>query len=105
MKFVCTECDEPMKFDQNGGLDEDGSMAATFRCPSCEWANHADQPAGDADGTLLGVKIGGTTVPAQPMEMLQTHLVHPSEAMAETSSIRFELSLSAMVQDVFTNPE
>ena len=37
MKFVCTECDEPMKFDQNGGLDEDGSMSATFRCPSCEW--------------------------------------------------------------------
>jgi hypothetical protein len=34
MKFVCTECDEPMKFDQNGGLDEDGSMSATFRCPS-----------------------------------------------------------------------
>ena len=26
MKFVCTECDEPMKFDHNGGLDEDGSL-------------------------------------------------------------------------------
>ena len=30
MKFVCTECDEPMKFDQNGGLDEDGSLSVSY---------------------------------------------------------------------------
>ena len=103
MKFVCTECDEPMKFDQNGGLDEDGSLSATFRCPSCEWGvTMLINPQETQMVRSLGVKIGGTTVPAQPMEMLQTHLVHPSEAMAETSSTSgSSCPFSAMVQDVF----
>ena len=102
MKFVCTECDEPMKFDHNGGLDEDGSLAATFRCPSCEWGvTMLINPQETQMVRSLGVKIGGTTVPAQPMEMLQTHLVHPSEAMAETSSASgSSCPFSAMVQDV-----
>jgi hypothetical protein len=102
MKFVCTECDEPMKFDHNGGLDEDGSLAATFRCPSCEWGvTMLINPQETQMVRSLGVKIGGTTVPAQPMEMLQTHLVHPSEAMAETSSVAgSSCPFSAMVQDV-----
>ena len=78
MKFVCTECDEPMKFDQNGGLDEDGSMSATFRCPSCEWGvTLLINPQETQMVRSLGVKIGGATVPAQPMEMLQTHLGKP----------------------------
>ena len=84
MKFVCTECDEPMKFDQNGGLDEDGSMSATFRCPSCEWGvTLLINPQETQMVRSLGVKIGGATVPAQPMEMLQTHLANPSETMAQ----------------------
>ena len=65
MKFVCTECDEPMKFDQNGGLDEDGSMSATFRCPSCEWGvTLLINPQETQMVRSLGVKIGGATVPA-----------------------------------------
>ena len=84
MKFVCTECDEPMKFDQNGGLDEDGSMSATFRCPSCEWGvTLLINPQETHMVRSLGVKIGGATVPAQPMEMLQTHLANPSESATD----------------------
>ena len=37
MKFVCIECDEPMKFARNDGLDDDGSLSVNFVCPSCEW--------------------------------------------------------------------
>jgi len=103
MKFVCTECDEPMKFDQNGGLDEDGSMAATFRCPSCEWGvTLLINPQETQKVRSLGVKIGGATVPSQPMEMLQTHLAKPSEAMAEVSSASgCSCPFSALVQDTF----
>jgi hypothetical protein len=101
MKFVCTECDEPMKFDQNGGLDEDGSMSATFRCPSCEWGvTLLINPQETQMVRSLGVKIGGAPVPAQPMEMLQTHLANPSESV--TATLRTpgaSCPFSAMVPD------
>ena len=107
MKFVCTECDEPMKFDQNGGLDEDGSLSATFRCPSCEWGvTMLINPQETQMVRSLGVKIGGATVPAQPMEMLQTHLVRPSDAMTETSSTSgSSCPFSTMVQEAFNTPQ
>jgi hypothetical protein len=103
MKFVCTECDEPMKFDQNGGLDEDGSMSATFRCPSCEWGvTLLINPQETQMVRSLGVKIGGATVPAQPMEMLQSHLANPSEPMVKASSASgSSCPFSALVQDTF----
>jgi hypothetical protein len=103
MKFVCTECDEPMKFDQNGGLDEDGSMSATFRCPSCEWGvTLLINPQETQMVRSLGVKIGGATVPAQPMEMLQTHLANPSGGATETlQTSGASCPFSAMVQDAF----
>jgi hypothetical protein len=101
MKFVCTECDEPMKFDQNGGLDEDGSMSATFRCPSCEWGvTLLINPQETQMVRSLGVKIGGATVPAQPMEMLQTHLANPSESVTEAlQTPGASCPFSTMVQD------
>jgi hypothetical protein len=107
MKFVCTECDEPMKFAQKGELDEDGSLSATFRCPSCEWGvTLLINPQETQMVRSLGVKIGGTAVPAQPMEMLQTHLVHPSETMAETSSASgSSCPFSVMVQETFNAPQ
>ncbi|MGE3536347.1 MAG: PCP reductase family protein [Candidatus Tectimicrobiota bacterium] len=87
MKFVCTECDEPMKFEQRGELDDDGSMSATFRCPSCEWGvTLLINPQETQMVRSLGVKIGGSTVAAQPMEMLQTHLVGAPGSLTESSS-------------------
>ena len=103
MKFVCTECDEPMKFDQNGGLDEDGSMSATFRCPSCEWGvTLLINPQETQMVRSLGVKVGGATVPAHPMEMLQTHLANPSESVTEMlQTPGASCPFSGMVQDAF----
>jgi hypothetical protein len=107
MKFVCTECDEPMKFDQNGGLDEDGSMSATFRCPSCEWGvTLLINPQETQMVRSLGVKIGGATVPVQPMEMLQTHLANPSESVTETlRTPAASCPFSAMVQDTLNTTQ
>lgn len=103
MKFVCTECDEPMKFEQSGGLDADGSLSVAFRCPSCEWGvTLLTNPQETQMVRSLGVKIGGRTVPAQPMEMLQTHLVRPASGTemspaATGSSCPF----AGLVQDAY----
>lgn len=87
MKFVCTECDEPMKFEQRGDLDEDGSMSAMFRCPSCEWGvTLLINPQETQMVRSLGVKIGGSAVATQPMEMLQTYLAGAGEGAAESAS-------------------
>ncbi len=94
MKFVCTECDEPMRFEQSGGVDEDGSLSVTFRCPSCEWGvTLLTNPQETQLVRSLGVKIGGRAVPPRPMEMLQTHLAtasptteSPQEAPSQSSS-------------------
>jgi len=34
MKFLCLDCDEPMKLHGTAGPDE-GSLTVTFRCPEC----------------------------------------------------------------------
>ena len=105
MKFVCTECDEPMQFEQKGSLDDDGSMSASFRCPSCEWGvTLLINPQETQMVRSLGVKIGGSTVPAQPMEMLQTHLARPSESVTEAvNTSGSACPFSAMVQDTTTS--
>jgi hypothetical protein len=62
-------------------------MSATFRCPSCEWGvTLLINPQETQMVRSLGVKIGGATVPAQPMEMLQTHLANPSETLGKCSA-------------------
>ena len=54
----------------------------------------------------LGVKIGGATVPSQPMEMLQTHLANPSEHATETlRTSGASCPFSAMVQDAFNTTQ
>jgi hypothetical protein len=54
----------------------------------------------------LGVKIGGATVPAQPMEMLQTHLANPSESATDTLRTQgASCPFSAMVQDTFNTTQ
>jgi hypothetical protein len=101
MKFVCTECDEPMQFVQKGDLEDDGSMSATFRCPSCEWGvTMLINPQETQMVRSLGVKIGGGTAPAQPMEMLQTHLAHPAESVsAAAPASGSACPFSAMLQE------
>ena len=75
MKFVCVECDEPMKFESSDGLDDDGSLPVTFRCPSCEWGvRMLTNPQETQMVRTLGIKVGGSTVPPAPMEMMRSFL-------------------------------
>jgi len=92
-----------MQFEQKGALDDDGSMSATFRCPSCEWGvTLLINPQETQMVRSLGVKIGGSTVPAKPMGMLQTHLARPAESVTDASTASGSTCpFSAMVQDAF----
>ena len=56
----------------------------------------------------LGVKIGGSTVPPKPMEMLQTHLAAPraaQEAAGQETASGSACPFSALVQDVYQETE
>ena len=108
MKFVCIECDEPMKFAKNDGLDDDGSLSVNFVCPSCEWGvTLLTNPQETQMVRSLGVKIGGSTVPPKPMEMLQTHLTGQRAAQEVATQEHVSSSscpFSALVQDTFEEP-
>ncbi len=82
MKFLCVACDEPMALKETRGPDE-GSMSIIYRCPSC---NRDIAMLTNAMETQmvrsLGVKIGGRTVAAEPMEMLRSSLAGQREEVS-----------------------
>jgi DNA-directed RNA polymerase subunit RPC12/RpoP len=68
MKFLCLDCDEPMKLHSTEGPDE-GSLSVTFRCPECGFrVAMLTNPFETQMVRSLGVKVGGRTVPAEPFE-------------------------------------
>ena len=77
MKFLCVTCDEPMALVETRGPD-DGSMALVYGCPTC---GHQTAMLTNAMETQmvrsLGVKIGGRTAPAAPMETIHASLATP----------------------------
>src|ERR671918_1706849 len=71
MKFLCLDCDEPMKLLSTEGPDE-GSLAVTFRCPECGFrVAMLTNPFETQMVRSLGVKVGGRTVPPEPFEHLR----------------------------------
>ncbi|NIP59473.1 MAG: hypothetical protein GWM92_14210 [Gemmatimonadetes bacterium] len=74
MKFLCIECDEVMEFAERQ-LPGDGTMAAVFACGSCgrEMAMLTN-PMETRLVSSMGVKVGGRSVPEQPMELTRTSL-------------------------------
>jgi len=71
MKFLCVECDRQMSFEERQ-LPGDGTLAAAFRCPGCGRAVALlTNPMETQLVASLGVKIGGTTLPPQPMETVR----------------------------------
>ena len=74
MKFLCVECDEAMKLQGTRGPDA-GAMTVVFGCPSCgKETAMLTNPMETQMVRSLGVKIGGRTVPAEPMEMVTNSL-------------------------------
>ena len=74
MKFLCLDCDEPMKLLKAEGPDE-GSLSVVFRCPECGFrVAMLTNPFETQLVRSLGVKVGGRTVPAEPFEHLRTSM-------------------------------
>jgi DNA-directed RNA polymerase subunit RPC12/RpoP len=74
MKFLCLDCDEPMKLHSTEGPDE-GSLTVTFRCPECGFrVAMLTNPFETQMVRSLGVKMGGRTAPAAPFEHLRATL-------------------------------
>ena len=83
MKFLCLDCDEPMKLHSTAGPDE-GSLNVTFRCPECGFrVAMLTNPFETQMVKSLGVKVGGSSGPAQPFE-------HITSSMAGTRPDVFE---------------
>jgi hypothetical protein len=71
MKFLCVECDQQMQFEERQ-LPGDGTLAVAFRCPRCGRAvGLLTNPYETQLVASLGVKIGGTTLPPQPLETVR----------------------------------
>lgn len=75
MKFLCVACDEAMRLVETRGPDR-GSMTVVFGCPTCGRETAMLTNASETQVVRsLGVKIGGRTVDAEPMEGLREGLV------------------------------
>ena len=74
MKFLCLSCDAVMAFTERQ-IPGDGTLAVVFKCPSCQREMAMlTNPYETQLVSGLGVKIGGRTVPEQPMELLRSTL-------------------------------
>jgi len=74
MKFLCIPCDAVMEFAERQ-LPGDGTLAAIFACPKCtrEMAMLTN-PMETQLVSGLGIKVGGRTVPEQPLELATTSI-------------------------------
>src|SRR2546425_10098904 len=77
MKFLCLDCDEPMKLHSSDGPDE-GSLSVVFRCPECGFRVAMLTNAFETQMVKsLGVTIGGRTTPAGPLEQPRAAMARP----------------------------
>jgi hypothetical protein len=91
MKFLCLDCDEPMKLHSTTGPDE-GSLNVTFRCPECGFrVAMLTNPFETQMVKSLGVKVGGASGPAQPFE-------HITSSMAGARADAFEGDVPAATE-------
>ena len=74
MKFLCLDCDEPMKLHSSTGPDE-GSLTVTFRCPACGFrVAMLTNPFETQMVKSLGVKVGGASAPAYPFQHITSSM-------------------------------
>jgi hypothetical protein len=74
MKFLCLDCDAPMKLHSTAGPDE-GSLTVTFRCPECGVrVAMLTNPFETQMVKSLGVKVGGSSGPAMPFQHITSSM-------------------------------
>lgn len=100
MKFLCVDCDEAMGFEQRA-TPGDGTLAVTFTCPACgRRVALLTNPMETQLVSSLGVKIGGRTVPEQPLETVRSHLrTGGEEALEEAAAPAGAPRWSAAAED------
>ena len=76
MKFLCLDCDAPMKLHSTEGPDE-GSLTVTFRCPECGFrVAMLTNPFETQMVRSLGIKVGGRATEAAPFEHVRTMMAN-----------------------------
>lgn len=85
MKFLCIACDRVMDFAERQ-LPGDGTMAAVFTCGAC----HREiamltNPMETRLVADLGVRVGGRTVPEQPLELVRSSLQTGGDVFADAA--------------------
>jgi DNA-directed RNA polymerase subunit RPC12/RpoP len=76
VKFLCLDCDEPMKLHSTEGPDA-GSLTVTFRCPACGFrVAMLTNPFETQMVKSLGVKIGGGDAPPGPFEHVRASIAN-----------------------------
>ena len=82
MKFLCITCDEALRHRDTRGPEE-GVMTVIFSCPGCGWEMAMfTNPWETQMVRSLDVKIGGRSVPAEPLEMLRSSLGQGKETLS-----------------------
>jgi len=82
MKFVCRKCETFMLFEKLESPAE-ASLGITFECPECgSRFSMVTNPGETSMVQALGVKLGGRTEPAGPMELTRETLKEPAVAQA-----------------------
>ena len=77
MKFLCLDCDSPMKLHSTEGPDE-GSLTVTFRCPECGFrVAMLTNPVETQMVRSLGIKVGGGAPETAPFEHVRTMMTNP----------------------------
>lgn len=83
MKFLCVDCDEPMRLKRSEGPDE-GSLTVTFACRRCgRRVAMLTNPFETQLIRSLGVKVGGRTTPPTPFEHLRSSMAQQREELFE----------------------
>lgn len=100
MKFLCIGCDTVMAFAERQ-LPGDGTMAAVFTCDSCgREVAMLTNPMETQLVSSLGIRVGGRTVPEQPMELVRGALATGGEAFADAEpAVATRVQWSADAQD------
>jgi hypothetical protein len=90
MKFLCLDCDEPMKLHSSEGPQE-GSLTVTFRCPECGFrVAMLTNPFETQMVKSLGVKIGPAATAAGEAGGSAGPLEHVRASLAHARSDAFE---------------
>ncbi|MFQ5781400.1 MAG: PCP reductase family protein, partial [Nitrospiria bacterium] len=84
MKFVCMKCESFMGFEKVQTPGEQ-SLGVTFACPTCgAKVAMVTNPGETSMVQALGVKLGGRTAPAEPMELTRESLKETPETVPST---------------------